>query len=132
MCVFFSLFRYTELKVAVPESGLVGLHADNMVIDSVYVDGELAEFEFFPHYQLVDDERRWRSVSSTSSAADAACSTYISSLDKEMAPNLLILCCKSVKEGEIRAENGSQSSGDTKQVFEIVWGCGNFRCHWQE
>ncbi|OVA05041.1 Peptidase M1 [Macleaya cordata] len=114
------IYGFTELKIAVPESGLVGLHADNMIIDSISVDGEPAEFEFFPHYQLVDDDRRWRSVSSTSSAADAACSTYFSSLDKEMAPNLMILCCKPVKEGEIRAENGSQSSEEPKQIVKLV------------
>ncbi|KAK9118442.1 hypothetical protein Scep_016535 [Stephania cephalantha] len=87
---------YTELKVAVPpESGVVGLHADCMTIGSVSVDDKLAEFEFFPHYQSVDDERRWSSVSSAVSASDAASSSYLSALDKEVQPNLTIRCGKS-------------------------------------
>lgn len=114
---------YTELKIDVPESGLVGLHADNMTIERILVDGQLAEFEFFPHYQNVDNERRWLSVLCTSSASDAACSTYISSLDKEMSPNLLILCRKSVKstpdqQCRTNMENNLEdSSGEAKKDF---------------
>ncbi|XP_026386721.1 transcription initiation factor TFIID subunit 2-like isoform X2 [Papaver somniferum] len=106
---------YTELQISVPENGIIGLHADNMIIENVIVDGDkTVEFEHSSHYQaIIDDERRWCSaVSSTNSAADAACSTYMSSLDKEITPNLLI---KMVKENEIRAENGSQSETDSKQ-----------------
>ncbi|KAF5206181.1 Transcription initiation factor tfiid subunit [Thalictrum thalictroides] len=131
------IYGYTELKVLVPESGVVGLHADNMIIDSVLVDGEKAEYDYFPHYQFVDDERRYSSVSSTTSASDAACSSYISSLDKELAPNLLILCCKEVKAAssdkametnvdtnaenmETNAENGPQSSSETKQNVKVI------------
>ncbi|KAF9595903.1 hypothetical protein IFM89_005971 [Coptis chinensis] len=88
------IYKYTELKVIVPESGLVGLHAD---IESVLVDGEKIEFHFIPHFQLIDDERRFSSVSSTHSAADAASSSYILSLEMELVPNLLILCSKEVK-----------------------------------
>ncbi|XXG51107.1 hypothetical protein AAC387_Pa02g4956 [Persea americana] len=117
------IFGYTELKIDVPETGLVGLHADNMTIERILVDGEPAEFEFFPHYQNVDNERRWRSVSCTSSASDAACSTYMSSLDKEVSPNLLILCRKSSKstsdqEGRINLVNNLEhSSGEAKNDF---------------
>lgn len=94
-----------------------------MTIERILVDGEPAEFEFFPHYQNVDNERRWRSVSCTSSASDAACSTYMSSLDKEMSPNLLILCRKSSKstsdqEGRMNLVNNLEhSSGEAKKDF---------------
>lgn len=81
----------------VPESGVVGLHADNMVIDSVLVDGEVAEFQYSSHYQILDDERRFSSISSAASASDAACSSYMSSLEKELTPNLVIFCGKEVK-----------------------------------
>ncbi|XP_077241077.1 TBP-associated factor 2 isoform X2 [Tasmannia lanceolata] len=117
------IYGYTELKVVVPESGLVRLHADNMTIHSISVDGESADFDFFPHHQLVEDVERWRSVSCTNSAADAACSTYISALDKEMSPNLLILCRKSVKstsdqQGQTNVGDTLQSSsGESKQVL---------------
>ncbi|XP_058078257.1 transcription initiation factor TFIID subunit 2 isoform X2 [Magnolia sinica] len=116
------IYGYTELKVVVPESGRVGLHADNMTIDCISVDGEPADFEFLPHYQLVEDEQKWRSVSCTNSAADAACSSYISFLDKEVAPNLFISCCESVKSASDpqRQANGEDSSryscGDSKQA----------------
>ncbi|KAI3989568.1 hypothetical protein MKX01_028014, partial [Papaver californicum] len=106
---------YTELQISVPENGIIRLHADNMIIENVIVDGDkTVEFEYSSHYQvIIDDDRRWYSaVSSTNSAADAACSTYMSSLDKEVTPNLLI---KIFKENEIRAENGSQSETDSKQ-----------------
>ncbi|XP_038978636.1 transcription initiation factor TFIID subunit 2 [Phoenix dactylifera] len=88
---------YTELKLVVPESGYVALYADNMNIKSVTVDGELAEFEYSPHYQIVEDEKRFCSVSCPKSAADIACSIYSSSLDREMVPNLLITCHRSAK-----------------------------------
>lgn len=91
------VYGYTELKVLVPESGVVGLHADNMVIDSVLVDGEVAEFQYSSHYQIPDDEMRFSSISSASSASDAACLSYMSSLEKEFTPNLVIFCGKEVK-----------------------------------
>ncbi|KAF8407865.1 hypothetical protein HHK36_007002 [Tetracentron sinense] len=114
------IYGYTELKISVPDSGIVGLHAENLTIESISVDGEAAEFEFLPHYRPAEDEKRWCSVSSASSAADAACSTYVSSLEREMRPNLLIMCSKSGKpvsdqEGQPNVGNGNglQSSGES-------------------
>ncbi|XP_043715873.1 transcription initiation factor TFIID subunit 2 isoform X2 [Telopea speciosissima] len=119
------IYGYTELKIAVPESGIVGLHADNMKIDKVSVDGEPAEYEFSPLCQPVEDKRRWHFVSSASFAADAACSTYLSSLDKEMASNLLIKCCKPAKvvsepEEQGNGGNSTQPSGEPKQNLKLV------------
>ncbi|XP_010265284.1 PREDICTED: transcription initiation factor TFIID subunit 2 isoform X2 [Nelumbo nucifera] len=119
------IYGYTELKVSVPESGIVGLHADDLNIENILVDGEPAEFELFPHYQAVEDERRWCSVSSASTAADAACATYISSLDREMAPNLLILCSKPVNPTSDQQEqpnggNNLQTSGELKQNLKLI------------
>lgn len=86
------------MKIAVPEIGIVGLHAENLGIESVWVDGEPTEFEYYPHqYSQNDDEKRWSSVTSPSSAADAAVSVYLSSLEKELVPNLLINCFKPSK-----------------------------------
>ncbi|KAL9250326.1 Transcription initiation factor TFIID subunit 2-like protein [Drosera capensis] len=63
---------YSELEIIVADSGIVGLHAENLEIERVSVDGNPTEFDFFPHYQPVEIENRWCSVSSVSSAADAA------------------------------------------------------------
>lgn len=90
------IYGYTDLQITVPDSGIVGLHADNLGIESISVDGEPAEFDFFPHYQPVKIENRWCSVSTASSAADAAGATYLSALERELMPNLLIMCCKPV------------------------------------
>ncbi|KAF3776133.1 Transcription initiation factor TFIID subunit 2 [Nymphaea thermarum] len=105
------LYGYTELKISPPESGMVELHADNMTIESILVDGEPAAFEFFPHYQHVEDEKRWKSVNCTAAAADAASTSYLSSLDKEMAPNLLILCSKKVN---LSTENQSRDAAEER------------------
>jgi hypothetical protein len=43
------VYGYTELKIAVLEIGIVGLHAENLGIESVWVDGEPTEFEYYPH-----------------------------------------------------------------------------------
>ncbi|XP_059641043.1 transcription initiation factor TFIID subunit 2 isoform X2 [Cornus florida] len=119
------IYGYTELEIVVPDNGIVGLHADNLAIESVTVDGEPAEFEVFPHYLHLDNDSRWCSVSSTSSAADAAGSVYLSSLERELVPNLLIMCCKSVKsaseqQGQPNSENGLQSPGEPKQNVKLV------------
>ncbi|XP_071704745.1 transcription initiation factor TFIID subunit 2 isoform X2 [Rutidosis leptorrhynchoides] len=90
------IYGYTEIEVAVPENGIVGLHADNLIIESVVVDGEPARFEIFPHYQQMDSDDRWCSVSSANSAADAAGSVYVSCLERELVPNLLIMCSSEV------------------------------------
>ncbi|CAK9147810.1 unnamed protein product [Ilex paraguariensis] len=119
------IYGYTELEVVVPDNGIVGLHADNLAIESVTVDGEPAEFEVFPHYLHLDNGDRWCSVSSASSAADAAGSVYLSSLQRELVPNLLIMCTKSVKsdseqQGQALLENGVQSSSEPKQNVKLV------------
>ncbi|XP_021731512.1 transcription initiation factor TFIID subunit 2-like isoform X1 [Chenopodium quinoa] len=119
---------YTELEIAVPDSGIIGLHAENLEIERVSVDGEPAEFDVFPHYQPVEIENRWCSVSSVSSAADAAGVTYISALERELVPNLLILCRKSIdsrnqQEGQLTLdglENGGQSNGEVKQNVKLI------------
>lgn len=90
------IYGYTELEVVVPDNGIVGLHADNLMIESVMVDGEPARFEIFPHYQQMDSDDRWCSVSSANSAADAAGSVYVSCLERELVPNLLIMCSNEV------------------------------------
>ncbi|KAG1358725.1 putative Transcription initiation factor TFIID subunit 2 [Cocos nucifera] len=107
------IYGYTELKFVVPESGYVALYADNMNIRSVTVDGELAEFEYSPHYQIVEDEKRFCSVSCPKSAADIACSIYTSSLDREMVPNLLITCHRSAK--SINEQQDQENGGNMVQ-----------------
>lgn len=115
------------MEIAVPEIGIVGLHAENLGIESVFVDGEPTEFEYYPHqYHQLDDEKRWSSVTSPSSAADAAVSVYLSSLEKELVPNLLINCCKPFKteteqsQEQPVAENGVHSTAEPKQVIVAV------------
>lgn len=118
------MVRYTELEVVVPDNGIVGLHADNLMIESVVVDGEPARFEIFPHYQQMDSNDRWCSVSSAKSAADAAGSVYLSCLERELVPNLLIMCTieavKPVPEQpqpeQTVQENETQTSSEIKQV----------------
>lgn len=91
------------------------------MIDSVTVDGEPTEFEVFPHYLELENGDRWCSVSSTTSAADAAGSVYLSHLDRELLSNLLIMCKKPVKHHterqEVNLENGVDSSAENIQVF---------------
>ncbi|XP_020226411.1 transcription initiation factor TFIID subunit 2 [Cajanus cajan] len=118
---------YTELEIAVPEIGIVGLHAENLGIESVWVDGEPTEFEYYPHHQQqLEDDKRFSSVCSPSSAADAAVSVYMSALEKELVPNLLINCCKPSKtESEQQQEqpvpeNGFHSASEPKQNVRTV------------
>lgn len=113
-------FRYTELQIVIPDNGIVGLHADNLAIDKVTVDGEPAEFEVFPHYQHIDPKDRWSVVSSATSAADASGSVYLSSLEIELLPNLLIMCSKtnradSQQEECMQIDNGEQLSADASR-----------------
>ncbi|KAM6593682.1 hypothetical protein CsatA_001385 [Cannabis sativa] len=121
------VYGYTELEIVVPEIGIVGLHAENLGIDNVYVDGEPAEFEYYPHnYQFTENESRWCYVTSPITAADAAGSAYISALERELVPNLLINCYKSFKTGGEQQEqpvleNGvQQASGEIKQNVRLV------------
>lgn len=115
------IYGYTVLEIVIPENGIVGLHADNLAIESVTVDEEPAEFEVFPHYVNLDNGDRWCSVSTATSAADAAGSVYLSSLERELVPNLLIMCSKSEKseagQQELEMDNGLQPQSDVKQVM---------------
>ncbi|XP_062116921.1 transcription initiation factor TFIID subunit 2 isoform X3 [Humulus lupulus] len=119
------VYGYTELEIVVPEIGIVGLHAENLGIESVYVDGEPAEFEYYPHnYQFTENENRWCYVTSPITAADAAGSAYISALERELVPNLLINCYKSFKTGGEQQEQpvleNGQASGEIKQNLRLV------------
>ncbi|XP_068304951.1 transcription initiation factor TFIID subunit 2 isoform X2 [Pyrus communis] len=122
------IYGYSELKIVVPEIGIVGLHAENLGIESVSVDGEQTEFEYYPqsNHKDAESERRWSWVTSPSSAADAAGSTYISALERELVPNLLINCCKAFKAGsdpqeQLLGDNEvQQSSGEAKQNVRLV------------
>ncbi|KAK4749006.1 hypothetical protein SAY87_026455 [Trapa incisa] len=117
------IYGYTELEIVVPDIGIVGLHAENLDIVRVLVDGESADFEYYPHLQNADSER-WSNVMSSSSAADIASSLYLSTLEKELTPNLLINCCKVFKvENEIQepsVENGSHSTAEPKQNVKVI------------
>lgn len=126
------IYGYTELEVVVPENGIVGLHADNLMIENVMVDGEPARFEIFPHYQQMDSDDRWCSVSSANSAADAAGSVYVSCLERELVPNLLIMCTSQAvklmteqpeqpdQPMQENQENGIQTSSESKQNVKLI------------
>lgn len=116
---------YTELEVSVPDIGIVGLHAENLGIESVLVDGEPTVFEYYPHHQNSETESNWNSVSDPASAADAAAMEYVGVLKREDTANLLINCCKPSKDlseqlDNVTLENGSQSSGEAKQVIVLI------------
>lgn len=99
----------------VPDIGIAGLHAENLGIDSVLVDGEPTEFEYYPRSQNAESEKQWSEVSSASSAADAAGVAYVSALVKEFVPNLLINCCNKMQMEPINLENDVQPSDEAKQ-----------------
>lgn len=114
------------MEIVVPDIGFVGLHAENLGIESVSVDGEPTEFEYYPHHQNVENEKRWRSVNSPSTAADAAAAAYVSALERELVPNLLINCCKPSKAlteqiDQMSLENKLDSSGEAKQVIVPIY-----------
>ncbi|KAK6147219.1 hypothetical protein DH2020_018131 [Rehmannia glutinosa] len=77
------IYGYTELQIVVPDNGIVGLHADNLAIEKVTVDGDPAEFGVFPHCQHLDPKDRWCVVSSANSAADASGSVKITKTDNK-------------------------------------------------
>lgn len=100
----------------------MGLHADNLAIEKVTVDGEPARFEVFPHYLHVDPRDRWCVVSSATSAADASGSSYLSSLEIELLPNLLISCNETTKTDNNQEEcmqlgNGEPASIDASRYL---------------
>ncbi|AAF36740.1 unknown protein; 58745-68005 [Arabidopsis thaliana] len=119
------IYGYTELEVSVPDIGIVGLHAENLGIESVLVDGEPTVFEYYPHHQNSETESNWNSVSDPASAADAAAMEYVGVLKREDTANLLINCCKPSKDlseqlDSVTLENGSQSSGEAKQNVKLI------------
>ncbi|KAI5059244.1 hypothetical protein GOP47_0025563 [Adiantum capillus-veneris] len=87
---------YAELKVVAPTRGVVGLHAQGLNIQRVLCDGVPTEYEVL---QALEPESfkcaNFRAsvqqlpVSATE-AADASYSEYLSALEKELAPELLI------------------------------------------
>ena len=114
------------MEIAVPDIGIVGLHAENLGIVSVSVDGDPTEFEYYPRTQHVESEKSFKAVSSPTSAADAAGSIYLSSIEKELVPNLLINCCKAFKNGSEKQdqpflENGVQPAVEDKQVVAVSY-----------
>ncbi|KAJ4835519.1 Transcription initiation factor TFIID subunit 2 [Turnera subulata] len=113
------IFGYTELEISVPDIGIVALYAENLGIENVSVDGEPADFEYYPRQQNVETEKDWSSVSNPSSAADAAGSAYVAALARELIPNLLINCCKAPQQEQtnVNSEGNGQleSSGEGKQ-----------------
>lgn len=112
------------MKIVVPESGDIALHAENMVISSITVDGKDAEFERFPHYLCVNDESSWCSVSCSKSAADIACSSYYSYLNRETSPNLIITCCSKSKELQSNLEQSCpENIIQNSCVEQVVNGC---------
>ncbi|KAF5734616.1 hypothetical protein HS088_TW15G00108 [Tripterygium wilfordii] len=115
------IYSYTELDISVPDNGIVGLHAENLGIETVLIDGEPTEFEYHPHLQHGESEKGWDSVSSPIAAGAA----YTLALVREMVPNLLINCCKVFKSvperrGQMHTENGFQSSTEAKQNVKLV------------
>ncbi|XP_010537431.1 PREDICTED: transcription initiation factor TFIID subunit 2 [Tarenaya hassleriana] len=113
------IYGYTELEVTVPDIGIVGLHAENLGIESVLVDGEPTVFEYYPHHQNPENESRWSSVSDPASAADAATVEYVGVLRREDTENLLINCCKPSKALTEQLEC-PQSSGEAKQNVKLI------------
>ncbi|KAM0982889.1 hypothetical protein ACFX2J_015626 [Malus domestica] len=99
--------KNTLLHIVVPEIGIVGLHAENLGIESVSVDGEQTEFEYYPQSNHKDEEseRSWSWVTSPSSAADAAGASKAGS---ELQEQL-------VGDNEVQ-----HSSGEVKQNARLV------------
>ncbi|KQJ90190.1 hypothetical protein BRADI_4g29947v3 [Brachypodium distachyon] len=114
------IYGYTEIRVVLAEKDTFALHADCMTIRNILVDGEAAEFEYSPHWKNVDDQPSWLSVSCLKTAADAACSAYVSSLTSEAVPNLIISSERSVKStneqpGEENGEKHEEKGGNPVQ-----------------
>nr|CAB3453354.1 unnamed protein product [Digitaria exilis] len=91
------IYGYTEMKVLLADNDTFALHADNMTIRSILVDGESVEFDYSPDWKNEDNQQNWSSVSCLKTAADAACSTYTSALNREAVPHLIVSYERSVK-----------------------------------
>ncbi|KAF8657673.1 hypothetical protein HU200_059828 [Digitaria exilis] len=86
------------------------------MIRSILVDGESVEFDYSPHWKNEGDQQNWSSISCLNTAADAACSTYTSALNREAVPNLIVSYERSVKsitgqQLEENSEKHEESSG---------------------
>lgn len=108
------IYGHTELKVLVPKSGVIGLHANSMNIDNVFLNGLPVRFKFYSQHQQFEIEKNWGSITYID-AAEAAGSAYFSSLEREMAPDLLIFCGKATS-----AESAVQGPADTEKVGQII------------
>jgi transcription initiation factor TFIID subunit 2 len=111
--------RYTEIKVLLADNDTFALHADNMTIRSILVDGETVEFDYSPHWKNEGDQPNWSSVSCLNTAADAACSTYTSALNREAVPNLIVSYERSVKSiTEQQVEDNSERHEGNSRMLE--------------
>jgi transcription initiation factor TFIID subunit 2 len=110
------------MKVLLGDNDTFALHADNMTIRSILVDDETVEFEYSPYWKNDADQPNWSLVSCSKTAADAACSTYISSLNREDVPNLIVSFERSVKSitGQQFEENIQKVEEDSERLNEHV------------
>lgn len=109
MC-FICLSRHTELKVVVPESGVIGLYANSINIDNIFVNGQPVRFTYNPPSMHSEIGEKLSSTTCVD-AAEAACLVYFSLLEREMAPDLLVFCYKSTS-----LESGMQNPVDRENV----------------
>ncbi|GJM98836.1 hypothetical protein PR202_ga15880 [Eleusine coracana subsp. coracana] len=116
------IYGYTELKVLLGDNDTFALHADNLTIRSILVDGETVEFEYSPHWKNDADQPNWSLVSCSKTAADAACSTYTSSLNSEAVPNLIVSFERSLKSitGQQFDENSEKHEENSEKLEEHV------------
>ncbi|MCO5592049.1 hypothetical protein L7F22_046043 [Adiantum nelumboides] len=90
------LHGYAELKVVAPTRGVVGLHAHGLNIQRVLCDGVPTEYEVLQAFEpdSFNCANFTASVQqlpvSATEAADSSYSEYLSTLEKELAPELLI------------------------------------------
>ncbi|KAJ7565528.1 hypothetical protein O6H91_02G064000 [Diphasiastrum complanatum] len=82
---------HTELQVMVPANGIIGLHAKGLQIEQVLFQGSPAKFELSSRKQCLEKQSLSNTYNYTASdAADAAFSKYVSNLEEESHPELLI------------------------------------------
>ncbi|CAM6102974.1 unnamed protein product [Calypogeia fissa] len=105
------IYGYTELTVVAPKNGVIGLHAHDLHIEQVLVDGVPASFELLQQQQQLQNGGG-HSFTSSTDAADASYLRYIAALDQEMSPELLI------RPGE--AATPVDASQDPPSFFQAV------------
>lgn len=106
------IYGHTELKLLVPKYGVIGLYANSMNIDNVYVNGLPVRFKFNSQHQQFEIQKNWGSCIH---AAEAAGSAYFSSLEREMAPDLLIFCGKATS-----TESAARDPVVTEKVGQAI------------